>query len=289
MIKVSDFVINFIADLGVKHIFMLPGGGCMHLVDSLGKNKRLKYICNLHEQASAIAAEAYGQYTNHLGVILVTTGPGGTNTITGLAGAWIDSTPMLIISGQAKKEDMLTGRGIRQMGIQEVDIISVVSPITKYAITVMEPDMIKFHLQKAVYEARNGRKGPVWLDMPLDVQGAMVDEDKLKEFTPLLPSSTAEKKLERTARKILDALAVSKRPVILAGNGIRLSKSISESLKFFEHVGVPILTTWKMTDFIPENHPLYCGRPGIVGQRGANFTQQNSDCLLILGARLDLC
>jgi acetolactate synthase-1/2/3 large subunit len=289
MIKLSDFVINFIEELGVKHIFMLPGGGCMHLVDSLGKNKRLQYICNLHEQASAIAAEAYGQYTNNLGVALVTTGPGGTNTITGLAGAWIDSTPMLIISGQAKKEDMLTGRGIRQMGIQEVDIISVVSPITKYAVTVMEPEMIKFHLQKAVYEAYNGRKGPVWLDMPLDVQGAIVNENKLKEFKPPKPSSEAEKKAIKTASKILDVLASAKRPVILAGNGIRLSNAMSASLKFFENIGVPILTTWKMTDFVPENHPLYCGRPGMVGQRGANFTQQNADCLLILGARLDLC
>jgi acetolactate synthase-1/2/3 large subunit len=289
MIKLSDFVINFIEQLGVKHIFMLPGGGCMHLVDSLGKNKRLQYICNLHEQASAIAAEAYGQYTNNLGVALVTTGPGGTNTITGLAGAWIDSTPMLIISGQAKKEDMLTGRGIRQMGIQEVDIISVVSPITKYAVTVMEPEMIKFHLQKAVYEACNGRKGPVWLDMPLDVQGAIVNENKLKEFKPPKPSSEAEKKAIKTASKILEALASAKRPVILAGNGIRLSNAMTESLKFFENIGVPILTTWKMTDFVPENHPLYCGRPGMVGQRGANFTQQSADCLLILGARLDLC
>ncbi len=289
MIKVSDFVINFIADLGVKHIFMLPGGGCMHLVDSLGKNKHLQYICNLHEQASAIAAEAYGQYTNTLGVALVTTGPGGTNTITGLAGAWIDSTPMLIISGQAKKEDMLTGRGVRQMGIQEVDIISVVSPITKYAVTVVEPEMIKFHLQKAVYEARNGRKGPVWLDLPLDVQGAIVDEDKLKEFKAPLPSNAIEKNAQETASKILDILASSIRPVILAGNGIRLSNAMTESLKFFEHIGAPILTTWKMSDFIPEDHPLFCGRPGMVGQRGANFTQQNADCLLILGARLDLC
>ncbi len=289
MIKLSDYVMDFISKTGVKHIFMLPGGGCMHLVDSLGRNKRLQYICNLHEQASAIAAEAYGQYTNQLGVALVTTGPGGTNTVTGLAGAWIDSTPMLIISGQAKREDMLTGRGVRQMGIQEVDIISVVSPITKYAVTVVEPDMIKFHLQKAVYEACNGRKGPVWLDMPLDVQGAMVDEKKLKEFKPPAIPDADEKRLSETASRILDALTSSKRPVILAGNGIRLSGTMEESLKFFEYMGVPVLTTWKMTDFIPEKHPLYCGRPGMVGQRGANFTQQNADCLLIFGARLDLC
>lgn len=289
MIKVSDFVINFIADLGVKHIFMLPGGGCMHLVDSLGKNKRLQFICNLHEQASAIAAEAYGQYTNHLGVALVTTGPGGTNTLTGVAGAWIDSTPMLVISGQAKREDMLTGRGIRQMGIQEVDIIAVVSPVTKYAVTVMDPELIKFHLQKAVYKAMNGRKGPVWIDMPLDVQGAMVDENKLKEFKPPLLSNMTDKQMAGIAKKILDVLASSKRPVILAGNGIRLSNAMTESLKLFEKIGAPFLTTWKMTDFVPENHPLYCGRPGMVGQRGANFTQQNTDCLLILGARLDLC
>ncbi len=148
MIKLSDYVINFISQLKVNHVFLLPGGGCMHLVDSLGRHGNLKYICCLHEQAAAIAAEAYGQYTNNIGVALVTTGPGGTNTITGIAGAWIDSTPVLVISGQAKRSDMIGSRGVRQMGIQEVDIVSIVKPITKYAVTVLEPETIKYHLQR---------------------------------------------------------------------------------------------------------------------------------------------
>lgn len=278
---------EFIANVGVKHIFMLPGGGCMHLVDSLGSNKHLKYTCNLHEQACAIAAEAYGQYTNSLGVALVTTGPGGTNTLTGVAGGWIDSTPMLIISGQAKREDMLTGRGVRQMGIQEVDIISMVSPITKYAVTVTEPEKIKYHLQKALYEATSGRKGPVWIDIPLDVQGVMIDEANLESFCP--PEDTATTSLTADINNIVDLLVSSKRPVVLAGNGIRLSGAMDTFLTLIEKLQIPTLTTWKMTDSLPEDHPCYCGRPGIVGQRGANFIQQNADCLLILGARLDLC
>ncbi len=162
---------QFIAEAGVRHVFMLSGGGAMHLVDSVGRNRNLTYICNLHEQACAIAADAYSQYTNHLGVALVTTGPGGTNTITGVAGAWLDSTPMLVISGQVKRPDMVGDRGLRQMGFQEIDIIHIVRPITKYAVTVMEPSTIRYHLEKAVYLARNGRPGPSgsisrWMSRP---------------------------------------------------------------------------------------------------------------------------
>ncbi len=287
MIKLSDYVMKFIAGLEVKHIFMLPGGGCMHLVDSLGRNKDIKYTCCLHEQAVAIATEAYAQYSNQLGVSLVTTGPGGLNTLTGVGGGWIDSTPMLVISGQAKREDMLTGRGIRQMGIQEIDIISVVSPITKYAVTVMEPENIKYHLQKAVYEATSGRKGPVWLDIPLDVQGAMIDEDELKEFTP--PENTVPEVSPEQISKIIETITSAERPAILAGNGIRLANAMPEFLELVETLKIPLLTTWKMSDCVAEDHPLFCGRPGIIASRGANFTQQNADCLIILGARLDLC
>lgn len=290
MKKVSDFVFDFIADLGVKHVFMLPGGGAMHLVDSLGRNKKLKYICNLHEQACSIAAEAYGQYTNNLGVALVTAGPGSTNAITGVAGAWIDSTPILVISGQAKVEDMMTGRNIRQMGIQEVDIESIVKPITKYAVCIKNPEEIKYHLQKAAYLARNGRKGPVWVDIPLDVQGAMVDENKIKNFNASEEFSIPKnEKLLQIADSILKLISESKRPVILVGNGIRLSDSISKFVELMEKLNIPVLTSWKAADFLPEDHPLFCGRPGIIASRGANFTQQFSDCLIIMGTRLDLC
>ena len=286
MIKLSDYVMNFLVELGTKHIFMLPGGGCMHLVDSLGKSN-IEYTCCLHEQAVAIAAEAYAQYDNKLGVALVTTGPGGTNAVTGVAGGWIDSTPMLVISGQAKREDMLTGRGLRQMGIQELDIISVVSPITKYAVTVMEPEKIKYHLEKAVYEATRGRSGPVWLDIPLDVQGAMIDEEKLEGFTA--PQNTCPSLDNNAVSRIMKIISASKRPVLLAGNGIRLANRMQEFKRLIEILNIPVLTTWKMTDAVAEDHPLFCGRPGIIASRGANFTQQNADCLIILGARLDLC
>lgn len=289
MKKVSDFIFEYITmTTRVRHIFMLPGGGCMHLVDSLGRNKHFEYICNLHEQASAIAAEAYGQYNNELGIALVTTGPGATNAITGVAGAWIDSTPLLVLSGQAKTTDLIGDRGIRQMGIQEVDIIPMVAPVTKYACRVMEPGRIKYELQKALYLATHGRKGPVWLDLPLDVQGAMIDAAALPEFTPP-PEVEESGAMEKAVGKLLDIVAGSKRPAILAGNGIRHDAAIADFLTLAERLGIPVMTTWKAADFLPEDHRLFVGRPGIVAQRGANFVQQTCDCLLIMGTRLDLC
>ena len=290
MTKLSDYIIQFIADAGVKHIFMLAGGGSMHLVDSVGKCKGVEYICNLHEQACAIAADAYAQYTNNLGVALVTTGPGGTNTITGLAGAWCDSIPCLFISGQVKKQDMICIRGVRQMGFQEIDIIKMVSPITKYAVTVTEPETIKYHLEKAVYLAKTGRPGPVWLDIPLDVQAASIDENILKRFNN---SASQDKLLDADSLKYLVNRAIqlinkAERPVILVGNGVRLATASDDFLELAEILRIPVLTTWKAMDFMPEEHPLFAGRPGASGQRGANFTQQNADCILVLGARLDL-
>jgi acetolactate synthase-1/2/3 large subunit len=289
MKKVSDFIFEYIASTtDVRHVFMLPGGGCMHLVDSLGRNKHFDFICNLHEQASAIAAEAYSQYNNQLGITLVTTGPGATNAITGVAGAWIDSTPMLILSGQAKTTDLIGDRGVRQMGIQEVDIIPIVTPVTKYATRVMKPERIKYELQKALYLATHGRKGPVWLDMPLDVQGAMIDDSALLEFIPpddVLDVAALEKNVER----LLDIVFNSKRPAILAGNAIRHDDAVADFVALAERLGIPVMTTWKAADFLPEDHPLFVGRPGIVAQRGANFVQQTCDCLLIMGTRLDLC
>ena len=244
MIKLSDYVMGYIARLGVRHIFMLSGGGAMHLVDSLGKNKDIEFICNLHEQACAIAAEAYGQYTNNLGVALVTTGPGGTNTITGVAGAWLDSTPTLFISGQVKRADMVGSRGIRQMGFQEIDIVSLVQSITKYAITIMDPATIRYHLEKAVYLAKNGRPGPVWIDIPLDIQAAMIDEKQLTGFKPESewPQVTNRILVERVQRSI-ELLNRSERPVILAGNGIRLADALGEFYELIDMLNIPVLTT----------------------------------------------
>ena len=184
MIKVSDYVAQFLADRGVKHIFMLVGGGAMHLVDSVGLQAGMEYVCCLHEQAVAFAAQAYAEYLSGLGAALVTTGPGGTNTVTGLAAAWLDSTACIFISGQVKRADLLTGRGVRSMGPQEVDIVAVVTPLTKYAKTLIDPNDVRYELEKAVHAATSGRRGPVWLDVPLDVQAAMVDEARLRGFTP---------------------------------------------------------------------------------------------------------
>jgi acetolactate synthase-1/2/3 large subunit len=288
-IKLSDYVIRFISGLGVRHIFLLPGGGCMHLVDSLGRCEDLEKICCLHEQAAVIAAEASGQYTNNIGAALVTTGPGSTNAITGVAGAWIDSTPIIVISGQAKRSDLIGDRGVRQMGIQEVDIVRMVSSITKYAVTVMDPNCVRYHLEKAAFLARTGRPGPVWIDIPLDVQGSVIEENDLIGFEPGttdLPETDRE--LEKKVHEAIALLNHAKRPVILAGNGIRLSKAEEEFLRVIKALKIPVLTTWKAMDFLPEDHELYFGRPGSIGQRGANFIQQNSDFILALGARLDL-
>src|SRR6266536_882188 len=178
--KLSDYVFRVVADNGVKHVFLVPGGGAMHLNDSLSRSG-IDFVCNLHEQASAIAAENYSKATNRLGVAMVTTGPGGTNAITGLAGAWLDSTPLLFLSGQVKRPDRMfaadgTPLGMRQLGVQEIDIVSVVKPLTKYAVVVLDPNSIRYHLEKAVHLAFNGRPGPVWVDIPLDVQAAPIDE-----------------------------------------------------------------------------------------------------------------
>lgn len=284
--KLSDYVFDFVAAQGVRHVFMLPGGGAMHLVDSLGRNRRLKYICNLHEQACAIAADAYSQYTNRLGVALVTTGPGGTNTLTGVAASWLDSIPVLFISGQVKRPDMIGRRKVRQMGFQEIDIVSMVSPVTKYAVTVTKPEEIRYHLEKALYLSRTGRPGPVWIDVPLDVQASMVDVKSLRSFSP--PQEVRSSSVEEQVATAIEMINRSERPAMLAGNGIRLSGALKSFRRLINVLGIPVLATWKAIDFLEEAHPLYAGRPGAVGQRGANFVQQNADLLLIMGARLDL-
>lgn len=287
--KLSDYVFKVVAETGVKHVFMLPGGGCMHLCDSLGRHPELQLVCNLHEQACAIAADAYGQYTNNLGVALVTTGPGGTNTLTGVAGAWLDSTPCLFISGQVKRADMKGGRGVRQMGFQEIDIVQMVRPISKYAVTVTDPLTIRYHLEKALYLARRGRPGPVWIDIPLDVQATEIPEETLDAFDPAeVIQVTKSPEISNAAAQIVRWLKEAKRPVLLVGNGVRLDHGLEEFHRLLERISVPVLTTWKAIDFLAENHPLYAGRPGAVGQRGANFTQQNADLLIVVGARLDL-
>jgi acetolactate synthase-1/2/3 large subunit len=294
MEKLSDYVVRFIADLGVRHVFMLTGGGAMHLNDSIGACERIEFVCNLHEQAAAMAAETYGKVTGDVGVCMVTTGPGGTNAVTGVAGAWLDSTPALFVSGQVKRADLKGDSGVRQVGVQEVDIISIVSPITKYAVTVLEPSSIRYHLEKAVHLARHGRPGPVWIDIPLDVQGASIDPAQLAGFDPTELAESAENGghaapalAEQVARTIA-LLNDAERPVLLIGNGVRLARAERQLYEAVEALGIPVLSTWLAHDLIEEADPLYVGRPGPVAPRGANFALQNSDFMLAIGARLDL-
>jgi len=282
MIKLSDYVFNFVAEKGVKDVFLLPGGGCMHLVDSLGSNPNLAYTAMLHEQAVAVAADAYAQYTNNLGVALVTTGPGGTNAITGVAGSWLDSIPVMIISGQVKRPDITGEKGIRQFGFQEIDIVSIVKPITKYAVTVMDPESIAFELEKAYFLASTGRKGPVWIDIPLDVQAMMIDETDLVHFTPPFPVTDP-----LDISPVTQLLKKAKRPVILAGNGVRLASAESLFNNLIRMLKIPVLTSWKAADLLGETDELFAGRPGSIGQRGANYCLQTADLLISIGARLD--
>ncbi len=287
--KLSDYVMRFVADQGVTHVFMLVGGGAMHLNDSVANYPKLHYVCNLHEQACAIAAEAYAKYDNRLGVALVTVGPGATNTITGLAGAWLDSTPVLFLSGQVKRADMKGASGLRNKGPQEIDIIPLVKPLTKYAATVLEPSTIRHHLEKAVHMARSGRPGPVWIEIPLDVQAARVVPELLDGFTPpAAPDSGPVSALPALVAKTIELFNGAERPFVLLGNGIRLASALPEIREVLEVLKVPFGLTWPAIDFFPDDHPLLVGRPGSMAPRGANFAMQNADLLLTVGARLDL-
>jgi acetolactate synthase-1/2/3 large subunit len=291
--KLSDYVVRFIADQGVKHVFLVTGGGAMHLDESLGRCAEIEPIANSHEQASAICAEVYGKATNDLGVAMVTTGPGGTNAVTGVAGAWLDSTPCLFVSGQVKRPDRMfdaQGKplGMRQLGVQEIDIVSIVTPITKYAVTVLDPGSIRYHLEKAVHLAKTGRPGPVWIDIPLDVQAYPTDGATLEGFDPSeLPPVAAAPALGRTIDEIIDALNASKRPLVFAGNGIRLARAEREFTDLVGLLKVPVVATWCAADLISSEDPLFVGRPGSVASRGANFALQNCDFLLAIGVRLD--
>jgi acetolactate synthase-1/2/3 large subunit len=284
--RVSDYIADFIANEGVDHVFLLPGGGAMHLVDAVGKHPRLKAVPCLHEQACAISAEAYARINENLGVAVVTTGPGATNAITGVAGAWIESVPMLVVSGQVKRPDMLNGAPLRQKGVQEVDIISLVKPITKYAVTIRNPEDIRQELERAVRLARSGRQGPVWIDVPLDIQGAPIDPTTLKG----LDDGGADNQSPVASElidKVFKLLGEAERPLVLAGHGVRLSGASRRFREVIEALGIPVVTTWNSLDLLPYNHPLLVGRPGVVALRAPNFAVQNCDLLISIGSRLD--
>lgn len=291
-IKLAQYVADFLAKQGVSDIFTITGGGAMHLNDALGHHEKLNCIYNHHEQACAIAAEGYTRLTNKLAIVCITSGPGGTNAITGVLGGWLDSIPMFIISGQVKRETTVyaTELPIRQLGDQEFNIIPSVSSFTKYAQIVINPNDIAYHLEKAYHLCRTGRGGPVWLDIPLDVQAAIIETDELRHFNEEVETSYLEKAVYDSSKSpsIIEKIKSAQRPVILAGTGIRLGDSRDAFLQLIEQFKIPVVTAWNANDLLWDENPYYCGRPGTVGTRGGNFVVQNSDLLLVLGCRCNI-
>ncbi len=291
-IKVANYIAEFLVKKEINHVFTITGGGAMHLNDAFGHHEKLKCIYNHHEQACAMAAEGYTRLTNKLAAVCVTSGPGGTNAATGVLGGWLDSIPMFIISGQVKRETTIyaTELPLRQLGDQEFDIVSSVSNMTKYAQIVLNPNDIAYHLEKAYYLSLSGRGGPVWLDIPLDVQAAVIETEELRHFDFEKECSYIEKPIYDTSKTlaIIEKLKSAKRPVIFAGTGIRLGKSHNIFLKLVEELKIPVVTAWNAHDLIWDEHPYYCGRPGTIGTRGGNFVVQNADLLLVLGCRCNI-
>lgn len=293
MKKVSDFIFEYLVNKhNISHCFLVTGGGAMHLNDSIGHTKGLTYICNHHEQASAIAAEGYYRTSGQLCVTNVTTGPGGTNAVTGVLGQWLDSIPGLYISGQIKTstmKDTYPDLPLRQLGDQEADIVSIVKPITKYAKVVINALDIKYELDKAIAIALSGRPGPVWLDIPLDIQGAMIDETKLREFdSSEIIDEVKHDLVNKQIDELIERIKYSKSPVIYVGNGVRLAKRVDKFISLAEKLQIPVVTAISGSDIIWHDHPLCYGKPGICGDRIGNIMVQNSDLLIILGTRLSI-
>lgn len=290
-VKVSNYISQWFADHGVKNVFTVTGGGAMHLNDAFGHQDGLTCIYNHHEQACAIAAESYARVHNKIAVVCVTTGPGGTNALTGVLGGWLDSIPMVIISGQVRYDTTArsTGLNLRAMGDQEFDICKAVASMTKYCEMVTNPLKIKYCLERALYEATHGRPGPCWLDIPLNVQGAFIETDELqsydeKNFVATLPPPVSNE----TVSEILHKIKNSKRPVFYAGNGIRLSGGFETFKKVISKMNIPVVTCWDSIDAISDKNPLYVGRGGMMGDRAGNFAVQNSDLVFSVGNRLSI-
>lgn len=290
--RVADYIAQTLAAHGIRHVFLVTGGGAMHLNDAFGRCEGMEYVACHHEQACAIAAEGYARLSGRMAAVNVTTGPGGLNTLTGLHGAWTDSIPMIVVSGQVRTETLVACHGdpdLRQLGDQEVDIVRVVSPLTKYAALVTDPARIRYHLERALHLAASGRPGPVWLDIPMDVQGAQVDPAALDPYDPAedaLPPAGRE--VRALARETLQRLRASKRPVLLPGTGIRTAGAYDLFRRAVDRLGLPVATAFNAHDLLPDDHPCYVGRPGTVGDRPGNFAVQNADLLLVLGCRLNI-
>jgi acetolactate synthase-1/2/3 large subunit len=284
--RVADYLLSRLADLGIQDIFFLPGGGAMYLNDALACESRITAIPCHHEQACGIAAEAYGRtHQSGFGVAMVTTGPGATNVLTPVAGAWIESLPLFVLSGQVKRPDALSGRPLRQSGVQEVDVVSMVKPITKFAVTIDSPENARKCFEEAIWHMQEGRPGPVWLDVPLDIQAAPIDPEKLLGFEP--PVSEPKAGLSDELKEFKKLLSEAKRPLVLAGHGVRIAGAAKEFKELVTKLGIPCVFTWNASDLLAWDDPLYVGRPGVVAARAPNFAIQNCDCLISIGCRLD--
>ena len=291
-VKLSEYISQFLVEHEIKDCFMVTGGGAMHLDDALGHQKGLKCTFNHHEQACAIAAEAYTRATGQLAAVCVTSGPGGTNAITGVMGGWLDSIPMFVLSGQVKRETTVLAcpdLGLRQLGDQEFDIVHSVSNMTKYCVMVTEPNDVAYHLEKALFLAKDGRGGPVWLDIPLDVQGAQIEVEKLKHFDKSeYKHSDYARTAASVAKEVLEKIKTAKAPLMLVGTGVRLGRAEKEILALVEKLKIPVVTAWNANDLIPYESEFFAGMPGTVGTRAGNFALQNCDLLLSLACRMNI-
>lgn len=280
--NVSEYIIDRLAKEGVDKVFMVSGGGGMYLIEALGNHPKIQHVCNHHEQASVMAAEGYQRATRNIGVALVTTGPAATNTLTGLGCAWNDSIPLIVLAGQAKSSTLIGNTGMRQRGTHEVDIIPIVKTLTKYAVTISNKEDARYHLEKALYLCKNGRPGPVFLNIPLDIQSAEINPEELRGYVP------EENVYDNKISDVVSLLKLSKRPVIIAGYGIKLSKTENLLIEISQKYNIPIVTPKNGFDTVWEDYPLLAGRIGINGQRAGNLAVQNADLILALGARLPL-
>lgn len=296
--RIADILMDYLESTEVKHVFTLTGGGIMYLVDALGRSG-MEYVCCHHEQAAGIAAQACSMYTNSLGVCLVTTGPGATNALTACGASYMDSTPVLFLSGQVKSDDFASKRGVRQFGGQENDIVSMARPVTKYAVLVTETKNALYELQKAVFLATHGRRGPVWVDVPLDMQSEVVDESELRRFDPETDPDVAAdqgiaamrgldmEKLDAGIQKMLGLLAKARRPLVLIGHGVVAAKAEEAFRAVAGKMGIPVLATWRALDVMDNGSPLFFGSPGLQAARYSNIILQGADFLLVLGSRMD--
>ena len=285
--KVSDYVIKFLEDIGINHIYGLSGGMIMHLLDSIGNNKNVNFIPFHHEQGACIASEGESIYKNDLAVCLTTAGPGILNTINPISSAFTDCNALLVIAGQCKVSDSMCGTGLRQKGVQEVNAVDILKPITKYSVSIKDKNLVRYYLEKAVYLATTGKKGTSFVEIPLDIQGEDIDETSLIGYN-FLEETNVEENINKKVVKLIKYINKSKNPIILAGNGIRLSKGYDLFKDIISKLKIPVQLTWKTVDFLDENDPLNFGRPGSVSSRYANIILQNCDLLLCIGTRLDL-